>query len=514
MWQNSRELSEFIKVARGYKPADMVLKNVRLVNVLSGEIHGADVALFKGRVAGLGQYQGKEEMDLEGCYLTPGFIDGHVHVESSKLPPCEYATAVVPRGTTTIVMDPHEIANVLGIEGIQHMLASSQEGPLSTYLMLSSCVPATKLETSGCKLSASDLAPLLDEERVLGIAELMNYPGLLAGDPEVLEKIQLGKGRRIDGHAPGLTGRDLCAYIGAGIRSDHECTTREEIREKLRLGMHLMIREGSAARNLQDLLPAITDGNSWRFLFASDDRSPEDLMDEGHLDYLLQKAASLGFSPVTAVQMATINPASYFKLEDRGAVAPGYWADLVVLEDLKNMRVLKVFKAGELVAEDGKLLPRWRRTWEVRAPSPMHVDWSGLHRLPVAALGERIKVMELIPGQIVNRLTVDKAKVEDGLVVPDPDRDILKLAVIERYHASGNVGVGFVRGFGLKGGGPGFFSRSRFAQYCCRRNRGRGDKNRGLRSGEDGRGPGSGSRRQDAGRSPASYRRAHVGSPL
>jgi adenine deaminase len=284
---------------------------------------------------------------------------------------------------------------------------------------------------------------------------MMNYPGLLAGEPEVLEKVQLGKGRRVDGHAPGLKGKDLCAYVGVGIRSDHECATSEEAREKLRLGMRVMIREGSMARNLADLLPVVTAENSSRLFFASDDRSPEDIWDEGHLDYMIRRAISMGIKPITAIQMATINAVSYFKLEELGAIAPGYQADLVVLEDLENLRVLKVFKAGELVAEGGRLVCAFPMQAEVNGLCSMKVDWSGLSRLPVAAKGDRIKVMGLIPGQILNRLTVEKANVEGGFVVSDVDHDILKMAVIERHHASGNVGVGFVKGFGLKGGALG-----------------------------------------------------------
>lgn len=448
-------LTELIRVARGVRPADLVLKNAKILNVLSGETHNGDIAIFDGKIAGLGKYQGEREMDLGGLYVAPGFIDGHVHVESSKVLVSEYAAAVVPRGTTAIVMDPHEIANVLGLEGIRFMLASSARVPLSVYVMLSSCVPATEMETSGHTLSSLDLAPILRHRRVLGIAELMNYPGVLAAEPEVLKKILLGKRKRVDGHSPRLTGKDLCAYIGAGIRSDHECTTAEEAREKLRLGMCVMIREGSMARNLEDLVPVVTAENSFRVLFASDDRSPEDLHEEGHIDSMIRKAISLGVKPVTAVQMATINAATYFGLDHLGAVAPGYQADLVVLEDLERVRVSKVFKAGKLVAAGGKLL---RPSPAPRVPegySVMRVDWAGLSRLAVPAVGDRIKVMEIIPGQILNRVALEKAKIEDGCVAPDLENDVLKLAVIERHHATGNVGIGFVRGFGLKGGALG-----------------------------------------------------------
>lgn len=453
--EDIRKLQEFIKVARGEQTADLVLKNVNIINVLSGEIHDSDVAVFNGRIVGLGRYRGKVEMNLGGSYLAPGFIDAHVHMESSKLLPWEYASAVVPRGTTGIVADPHEIANVLGLRGIELMLELSSRVPLSVYLMLPSCVPSTDLETSGARLSSFDLAYLLKKKRVLGIAEIMSYPGLLAGEPGVLEKVLLGKEKRVDGHAPGLTGKDLCAYTGAGIRSDHECTSREEAEEKLRLGMHVMIREGSAAKNLIDIFSVIKPENSRQFLFATDDRSPEDIVDEGHLDFIVRKSIDMGINPVTAIQMATINAASYFKMDHLGAIAPGYQADMVVLEDLSNIRILKVFKSGELIAENGMLLPHLGRPPSPEAPATMNVDWSGLSKLCVAAEGKRIKVMELIPGRIINRLTIANAKVRSGHVVSDLDRDILKVAVIERHRASGNVGVGFVRGFGLKKGALG-----------------------------------------------------------
>lgn len=453
--QDIKGLDESIRVARGERPADLVLKNARLVNVFSAEIHDADVAVYQGRISGLGAYRGKAEIDLKRAYLSPGFIDSHLHLESSKLLPQEYAGVVVPKGTTAVVIDPHEIANVLGLRGIRFMLDSTLEGPLSVFLMLSSCVPATDLETSGARLSASDLAPLLADERVLGIAELMNYPALLAGAPEVLEKVELGIGKRVNGHAPGLTGKELCAYVGAGIRSEHECSSMEEAREKLRLGMHIMIREGSAAKNLADLLPLVNASNARRFLFATDDRSPEDLADEGHLDFILRKAIRAGLDPALAIQMATINAASYFGLEELGAIAPGYRADMVVIGDLKEMEILKVFKAGRLVAEQGRLLAQPKRAELPEGLSSMNVDWSGLQRLPVRVEGDYIKVIELIPRQILNRRAIERAKAKDGLVVPDLERDILKLAVIERHRASGNVGVGFVRGFGLRGGALG-----------------------------------------------------------
>lgn len=450
-----KQLRDRIAVGRGAEPADLVFKNGRVVNVFSGEIVPADVAVFDGRVVGIGHYRAREAIDIEGRYLAPGLIDSHVHLESSKLMPHEYTRAVVPRGTVAIVADPHEIANVLGVAGIRLLLSWSAAGPLSVYVMLPSCVPATDLETSGAVLGASDLAPLLQDRRVLGLAELMNYPGLLRGNEEILEKILLATGKRADGHAPGLSGKDLCAYVAAGIRSDHECTTSEEALEKLRLGMFVMMREGSAAKNLADLAPVVRAENRFRFLLATDDRSPEDLMDEGHLDHILRKAVALGVDPVAAIQMATINPAVYFGLEDVGAIAPGYRADLIVLEDLERMRVSKVFKSGVCVAEEGRLIGELNQGPPVEAPFAMRIDWSCLAKLEVKARSDRIKVIDLVPSQILNRAAVDSAKVRSDRVLADPERDILKLAVIERHHATGNLGVGFVRGFGLGHGALG-----------------------------------------------------------
>ena len=454
---SANDLRDLIWVAKGVRPADLVLKRANVVNVFSGEVYEADVALSRDKIAGLGSYHGISEIDLQGRYLVPGFIDSHVHMESSKLAPWEYAAAVVPRGTTTVVMDPHEIANILGLKGIQFLRSAGADLPLTCYLMLPSCVPATDLETSGSKLTSSDLAPLLEQEDVLGIAEVMNYHGLLAGAEEVLEKVRLGreKMKKVDGHAPGLSGKELCAYIAAGIRSDHECVTKEEAQEKLRLGMHVMIREGSAAKNLADLLPAVRSENVFRFLFATDDRSPQDLMEEGHLDHVIRKAIFSGLDPVDAIRVATISPASYFKLDYVGAIAPGYQADLVILEDLKDIRVRGVFKAGVLVAENGKLHRQPPRPQLSLPPTCMRVDWSGFSSLRLAAEREWIKVIDLIPGQIANKMALEKAKIEKGVAIADVDRDILKLAVIERHRASGNVGVGFVRGIGLKQGALG-----------------------------------------------------------
>jgi adenine deaminase len=291
--QSAEEIAALIRVARGDAPADLVLRGGRVVNVISGEVQETSVAIYQGRIAGLGDYQGREIVDVTGLYLSPGFIDAHCHIESSMIPPAEYAKAVVPRGTTTVVADPHEIANVLGLEGIRFLLESSRHCPLDVFLMAPSCVPASHMETAGARLEAEDLSPLLSDPRVLGIGEMMNYPGVVSGDPGVLAKLALANGSRVDGHAPGLSGRDLCAYAAAGVQSDHECVTAEEAREKLRLGMHIMIREGSTAKNLEALLPVVQPENASHFSLITDDVDPADLSGKGHLDYVLNLAIRL-----------------------------------------------------------------------------------------------------------------------------------------------------------------------------------------------------------------------------
>jgi adenine deaminase len=443
--------SRLIEVARGDAPADTLLANTRLVNVRSGDIHDADIALYGGRIAGFGNYEARETIDLKGAFVSPGLIDAHVHIESSMVTVPEFARAVVPRGTTTVVTDPHEIANVLGIAGIRYMLESSAELPLRVFVMASSCVPATDMETSGAALTAADLAPLFEHPRVIGLAEVMNFPGVFLAAPEVLAKIEAAGERPVDGHAPGLSGKNLNAYIAAGVGSDHECTTLEEAREKLRRGMHIFIREGTTARNLTELLPLVTPSNAAYCSFCTDDRHPEDLLEEGHIDALLRMAVVQGLEPITAIQMATINTATYFGLRGIGMVAPGYRGDLMVFDDLGDLRARLVFSDGARVAEDGEYVgPR------PRPPEPpgggVAVAWDKVDLSVAAGAGARGRVIHAIPGQIVTGQSIEELAVRDGVAVCDPDRDILKIAVIERHRGTGNVGVGFVKGFGLKQG--------------------------------------------------------------
>ena len=446
------DISKMIELARGDKKVDLVLKNARLVNVFSGDIHLTNVAVHQDRIIGMGDYQAKEQIDLKGKYLVPGFMDGHVHLESSMVTPAEFTRAVVPLGTTSVIIDPHEIANVMGLDGIRYMLEASQGLPLDVYIMLPSCVPSTHMETSGAELTSYDLSLLMGNERVLGLAEMMNFPGVISGDKQVLDKIRIARGKRIDGHAPGLGGKGLCAYIGAGIRSDHECTILEEAKEKLRLGMYIMVRQGTAARNLEDLLPLINSENSRNCFFVTDDRHPQDLLEEGHINFLVKKAVKLGLDPIKAIQMATINTAEYFRLTDVGGIGPGYKADMVVLKDLENFEVEKVFKRGKLVAQNGKILPGKIRKERVTIRSSMNVDWMGLKGFDIPVQEGKVLVIEAVPGQIVTKKLIVSPRVEKGRVVVDIERDILKLAVVERHMASGNVGIGLVKGFGLKRG--------------------------------------------------------------
>jgi adenine deaminase len=444
-------LEELIAAARGELEADLLIEGADLVNTLSGEVHRSDVAVHKGRVVGFDCSSCREALDLGGKILAPGFIDGHVHLESAMVTVPEYARTVVPKGTTSVVVDPHEIANVLGEAGIQYILESSTDLPLNVYLMLPSCVPATGLETSGASLDASALFRFMGQEQVLGLAEVMNYPGVIFRDPYVLEKIRLAGSKRVDGHAPKLSGRDLAAYIIAGIGSDHECTSYDEGLEKLRLGMHIMIREGSAAKNLEDLLPLVNSRNSRRFLFVSDDRHPSDIIRDGHIDFMVKRSVELGLDPITALQIASLNAAQYFRIKDLGAIAPGYRADMVVLEDLESLRVQSVIKDGCVVAEGGELFIGLKSAPSLKSSS-FNVQDLSLESFEIEAEPGLTRVIGIIPDQILTKSLLCEPKVEDGRVVADLDRDILKMAVIERHRGTGNVGLGLVSGFGMKSG--------------------------------------------------------------
>lgn len=452
------KLQRRIQIARGTLPADLVLRNTRLVNVCSGECYPVDVAVADGFIVGVSTpgkgYQGHEERDLAGRWLAPGLIDGHMHIESTMLVLAEFARLVVPRGVTTVVLDPHEFANVLGIEGIRYVLASGRDLPLSTYITLSSCVPASSFESAYRTLTAEDLLPLLEEERVLGLAEMMNMPGVLQGNEQVLAKILATRkhGLVVDGHAPGLSGMDLNAYATAGVMSDHECTTLEEARERIRLGMWLMIREGSAARNLDTLLPLVQELHPPRVFFVTDDRDPQDLIARGHIDSMVRRAIELGLDPIEAIRLASYNTAQYFRLSERGAIAPGFVADLVVLDDLTTFRVESVYKDGKLVAKSGQLLVETPATTFSGMTNTIHPGKRSVRDLRMPGHSGPVEIIGIEPGQITTKRLREEAPLKNGEIVADPTRDLLKLVVMERHHASGHTGLALVKGFGLRKG--------------------------------------------------------------
>ena len=448
-------LRRLVDVAAGRAAADTVLANARIVNVHSGEIEEGNVALCDGRIAGVGAYTAAARtVDLRGRYLAPAFMDAHIHLESSLLWVTEFARAVVPHGTGATVSDPHEIANVLGLPGMQALIAGTRDLPLHCRFTMPSCVPASPHETAGTTFGTAAIAEGLAIPEVLGLGELMAFPPLIAGDPRVLARAVVARQahRRIDGHAPGVRGGAVQAYIAAGPRSDHESVALDEAAEKLRRGMYLMIREGSSERNLDALLPLVTDRTWPRIMFCSDDRECSTLVEQGHMDETLRRAVAGGLDPVRAIQLCTTNTARYWNLGDRGAIAPGYHADIVALEDLAAFRVLQTYHAGALVAEDGAALFTTDATIPAALRDTMHVGEFGVARLRLPATGRTMEAVGIVPGQIVTERRTVAPRVADGLALADPARDILKLACIERHRATGNVGVGLVVGLGLRDG--------------------------------------------------------------
>ena len=438
-----------IDVAAGRAPADLVLKNAVYVNVFSGELEKRDIAVAEGLIVGLGSYSGTEEVDMTGKIVCPGFIDAHIHLESSLVSPAEFARAVIPHGTTTVITDPHEIANVMGEAGIEYMLAATEGLPVDVRFMIPSCVPASPMDESGANLDYRDIDSFFEHPRVQGLAEMMNFPGIISADSETVAKIVASQAhhKKIDGHAPGLRGNDLNAYISAGVYSDHECADMADALEKLRLGQFIMIREGTAAKNLEALMPLIlTEQYYGRCMFCTDDKHPSDLLEKGHIDYICREAVRMGADPIRTVQVACLHAARYFLLNNRGAIAPGYLADFAIVEDLKDFHIVTVYKKGQLVYQDGQV-----------ADFPLPVIPEHLTRLahdtfhlPVltpASFAEtrRKGLIGMVPGQIITQ----DAGYADGV---DVTRDILKMAVIERHKNTRHIGIGYLTGYGLKAG--------------------------------------------------------------
>jgi adenine deaminase len=442
-----------IKVATGEIPADIVLKGGRIINVFTREIQNADIALSGEYIAGLGSYEGKAILDVTNKYVLPGFIDGHIHLESTMLAPYELSKALIKNGTTTVIADPHEIANVLGEDGIRFYLEQTEGLPVDFYFMLPSCVPATCMETAGAKLTAADLLKFKSHPRVLGLAEMMNSAGVLSADQDIISKILLFKDTVLDGHAPSLSGKDLNAYVSCGIRSDHECTQTSEALEKLRLGMHLMIREGTQAKNLKTLAPVGNSSTAMQCSLVTDDLHPHDLLIKGHMNYLINRAVSEGIDSISAIVMATLSTARYFGLRNVGAISPGYIGDIVVLSSLDPVCIETVIKKGVVVYSDGEL-----RDQRMSLPSPilfentMHIKSYDTGSFRIQSQGDFIRTIRVVPDQLLTIQEHLRTPVHEGNVISDPDLDLLKLAVLERHRESGNIGIGMVQGFGMRKG--------------------------------------------------------------
>lgn len=445
-------LKRRIDLAAGRELPELVLKNARIVNVFSEELIHGDVAIDGGAIVGIGTYRGKKEVDLDGACVAPGLIDGHVHIESAMVTPGQFAKAILPHGTTTIIADPHEIANVCGVPGVQYMLDQSADIPLEVYVMMPSCVPATPFENAGAVIRAEDMAPLMADPRILGLGELMDYPGVVSGRQDILDKLAVGRDKLVDGHGPVISGKNLNAYVAAGIRTEHECTTEEEMLERLRLGMYIQIREGSAARNLEALIRRVTPQNLRRVLFCTDDRHPGDILREGHIDNNVRTAIRKGMAPLAAIRIATLNAAECYRLNGLGAIAPGYQADIIVFDTPESFKITQVYKRGVLVAENGKALfgvpekavPEVLETVRLNEILPEQL------RLPLES--DIANVIRLLPHSLLTERVVRKVEVADGAFSRNEKLDILKLAVIERHKGTGNIGLGLIENFRLRKG--------------------------------------------------------------
>lgn len=455
-------LKEQVAAATGSKKAELVLKNAQIVNVFTQSVETGDIAIEGGYIVGIGNYEGITEKDLGGAYVCPGFLDGHIHIESSMTSPGEFERAVVPHGTTAVITDPHEIANVAGTAGIRFMMQSAQKLDLDVYFMLPSCVPATDLDESGAELLAKDLEPFYADEKVLGLAEMMNAFGVTHGDQGCIDKlVQAGSfGKSIDGHAPFLSGKELNAYVTAGIRSDHECSDLEEAKEKFSRGQWIMIRQGTAAKNLKALMGMFEDPYYQRCLLVTDDKHPGDLIRIGHIDAIIREAVSMGADPIRGIRMGTLNAAAYFGLHDMGAVAPGYKADLAVFDDLRTLNVKQVYKGGKLVAEDGKMLHQKEKITDW-SPEIQERVFQSFHRDPITVeelqlketTGTHQRVIDMVAHELITKERIEEWKELPGMAPGvDVSRDIVKLAAIERHKNTGHVGLGFLGEYGLKRG--------------------------------------------------------------
>ena len=438
-----------IDVAAGREKADLVLKNATYVNVFSGELETCDIAVAEGLIVGLGSYSGVAEVDMTGKIVCPGFIDAHIHLESSLVSPSEFVRAVIPHGTTTVITDPHEITNVMGTDGIDYMLSATEGLPMDTMFMIPSCVPASPLDESGANLDYRDIDSFFEHPRVLGLAEMMNYPGIISADSDTVAKIVASQAhhKKIDGHAPGLTGYDLNAYVAAGVYSDHECATAEDAMRKLRLGQFIMVRDGTAARNLEALMPLIKSPKYFsRCMFCTDDKHPSDLLEKGHIDYICREAVRMGADPIQTVQVACLHAARYFLLNNRGAIAPGYLADFAVVEDLKDFHVVTVYKRGKLVYNQGEVedFPK------PEIPAHLNAKAHDTFHLPVLRAADFAETRsKVVIGMIDGQIITEDLGYANAINL---EEDILKMAVVERHKNTRHIGIGYLHGYGLKEG--------------------------------------------------------------
>lgn len=450
-------LKRRITVAAKRAPADVVIKNAKIVNVFTSEILEDDIAIVDGFFAGIGQFEGHETIDVNGKYIIPGFIDGHVHIESAMVTPAEFANVVLPHGVTTIIADPHEIANVSGTKGIEYMLDASEGIPLEVLIKLPSCVPATPFENAGALLEYTNLAPFYSHPRVIGLGEVMDYPSVMQNDENMLHKLTdaHSKDKHIDGHASGLDGDGINVYMAAGIRTDHECVTVDEALDRLRKGMYVMLREGSAAKDLITLLKAVNENNARRCLFVTDDKHLDELIDQGSIDYNIKLAINEGLDPILAIQMATLNAAECFGLKTKGAIAPGYEADFMVVTDLNLIEIDQVYKSGKLVAQNGKVI---NSPVSKIVPTPSIIDSVNIKPLSSEQLqieianGRQANIIEIVPNMIVTKHLVEEVDSHNGLFQYNLEKDLLKIAVLERHKMTGNIGLGIIKGLGIKNG--------------------------------------------------------------